>query len=117
MSTGSPLKLILNSTLLCVTSSAAAGFILTALPMHVSAAGLLVNISISCCLLAYILSYNLISLLLSLAGIEPHPLSAHCLITQLISLNLYVAIREVAHLACVAMTNICFAQIYRVHCI
>ena len=84
MSTGSPLKLILNSMLLCVTSSAAAGFILTALPMHVSAAGLLVNISMSCCLLAYILSctsYNLISLLLLFAGIEPHPLSAHRLIT------------------------------------
>ena len=75
MSTGSLLKLLLNSTLLCVTSSAAAGFILTALPMHVSAAGLLVNISISC---LHFTSYNLISLL---AGIEPHPLSAHCLVT------------------------------------
>jgi len=78
MSTGSPLKLLLNSTLLCVTSSAAAGFILTALPVHVSAAGLLVNILISW---LHFTSYNLISLLLSLAGIEPHPLFAHCLVT------------------------------------
>ena len=82
MSIGSRLKLMLKSTLLCITSSAAAGFYFDSL-VHARICCWVTNQYSNLLLLASYMdihfsgtSYNLISLLLLLSDIEPYPLSA-----------------------------------------